>query len=236
MNKGHAVIDLNADLGEGCAHDDELLHLVTSASISCGAHAGDPETIVKTLTTANTCGVIVGAHPGYLDRESFGRREQNVDARVVEQLILDQFAALAALAAALGLTLRFVKPHGALYNQAQRDHEIAVGVIGALERLRVPLLGQPGTVLAELAETHGVRYVAEGFPDRRYLADGRLAPRSEPGAVLHEASEIEAQAVQLAAQGAATLCIHGDAPRAVENAGTVRSALGRAGFRLRSFV
>ena len=123
-------------------------------------------------------GVVVGAHPGYADRDGFGRRELGVSAREVESLILDQFQDLQMLASEAGSPLRFVKPHGALYNQAQRQEEVAAGVTAALARLNLPLLGQPGSVLESNARRAGVRYVAEGFPDRRYLPDGRLVPRN----------------------------------------------------------
>src|SRR5947209_3363404 len=145
-------IDLNADLGEGFPHDEELLRLVTSASVSCGAHAGDTRSILATLDAAARLGVLVGAHPGYPDREQFGRREQKASADEVERLIVSQFGELADLADGLGLTLAFVKPHGALYNQAQRETEIARGVVAAVRTLRLPVLGLPGGVLQAEAE------------------------------------------------------------------------------------
>jgi UPF0271 protein len=229
-------IDLNADLGEGFPDDDALLDRVTSASISCGAHAGDPDTILHTLRLAKRRGVVVGAHPGYEDRVSFGRRDQNLPAREIERLIIGQFEQLAALAMEVGLTLRFVKPHGALYNQAQRLDETAAGVAAALERLKLPVLGQPGSRLERLAHERGILFIGEGFPDRRYRPDGSLAPRSDPDAILSQPAEVEAQAVRLAEQGVATLCIHGDDPRAVANADRVRGALLRERFVLKSFA
>jgi UPF0271 protein len=229
-------IDLNADLGEGCPDDAALLDRVTSASVSCGAHAGDAETIRETLRAARQRPVVVGAHPGYPDPGTFGRRELWLTAAEVERLIVEQVAALARLAAEAGVPLRYVKPHGALYNQAQREEEAAAGVVAALLRLGLPLLGQPGTRLETQARDHGVHYISEGFPDRRYRTDGRLVPRTEPDALLHDPREIEAQVVRLVESGAMTLCIHGDDPRAVANADTVRSVLERRGIALRSFV
>jgi UPF0271 protein len=229
-------IDLNADLGEGFPDDPALLARVSSASVSCGAHAGDPGTIRATLREARRRGVQVGAHPGYPDREGFGRRERSMTAAEVERLILAQFADLAAMAEEEGVTLGFVKPHGALYNQAQRQPEIAEGVVAALRGLALPVLGQPGSVLEARARAGPVRFIPEGFPDRRYGPDGRLVARGEPDAILRDPAEVEAQVVRLVGQGVIqTLCIHGDDPRAVENADTIRAALGRHGIETRRF-
>jgi UPF0271 protein len=236
MRSRPAAIDLNADLGEGFPNDEALMGIVTSASVSCGAHAGDRETILRTLHAARTRGVVVGAHPGYPDRVGFGRRAQALPADEVESLILTQFSDLAALASEAGVALRFLKPHGALYNQAQREEEVAQGVIAAVDRLRLPLLGQPGSRLEGRAAVQGVRFVTEGFPDRGYRPDGRLVGRGEPGAVLTDLAEIEAQAVRLADQGMATLCIHGDDPRALANAERVTEALLREQITVRSFI
>jgi UPF0271 protein len=228
-------IDLNADLGEGFPHDEALLTRVTSASVCCGAHAGDRSTILRTLRTALARGVWVGAHPGFADREGFGRRERPVSAAEVERLILDQVRDLRALAGEIGVALRFVKPHGALYNQAQRQREVAEGVVAALTHLRLPVLGQPASLLAELARDRDVRFIAEGFPDRHYRLDGRLVPRSEPGAVLSDRAAIDAQVARLVAQGVETLCIHGDDPSAVANADTVVAALQRQHIACKHF-
>ncbi len=233
-----ATIDLNADLGEGCPHDAELLDgLVSSASVCCGAHAGSPDVLRATLARARDRGVVVGAHPGFPDREHFGRREQSISVEAVSALILDQTARLIELADEQGLVVRFLKPHGALYNQAQRDEEIARGVISAAETLGLPLLGLPGSILHRLASARGVRYIPEGFPDRRYRDDGSLVPRSEPDAVLHDPSEMEAQMLALIASGrAATLCIHGDDPLAVDKARLVRRVLLAQAMAVRSFA
>ena len=223
-------VDINSDLGEGFPNDHRLLALVTSASVSCGAHAGGRESILSTFTGASRLGVAVGAHPGYPDRAGFGRIEQTITANGVLRLIVGQFEGLNALAGEVGLTLQFLKPHGALYNQAQRDEEIARGVIAAASRLALPLLGQPASLLERLAVDSGVRFVAEGFPDRRYRADGRLVPRRQPDAMLHDPAEIEAQVVRFVAEGLSTLCIHGDDPRAMETAENVRAVLARHGI------
>ena len=231
------AVDLNADLGEGCPNDRALLGLVTSASIACGAHAGSSQAIRQTLRDAQHCGVVVGAHPGYPDREHFGRREWNLSSETVQNLIREQFSTLSELASEAGVPVRFLKPHGALYNQAQRQSEIARGVLTSAVELGVPLLGQPDTLLARLASAEGVRYIAEGFPDRRYRDDGSLLPRSEPRAILIDPVEIEAQVVRLVAAGRiATLCIHGDDPRAIANAKRVRQILEQHEIAIRSFL
>lgn len=231
-------IDLNADLGEGSPNDKVLLEIVTSASICCNEHAGSLEAIRRTLALAAASGVVVGAHPGYRDREGFGRRDQEMTWVEVRELILDQLGFIKSLAIEAGLGVRFLKPHGALYNQAQRDPEIARGVIAAVDgESPLPLIGQPGTFLEQTALAHSIPYVPEGFPDRRYRDDGSLVPRSEPGSVLRDAAAIEAQVLWLVRQGrVATLCIHGDDPRAVANAELVRRVLTEQGISLRNFL
>ena len=232
-----AAIDLNADLGEGCGNDLALLQRISSASVCCGAHAGDAATIRETLRAARDRGIAVGAHPGYSDREGFGRRERNVTAAEVENLILDQTAELRNLADLEGLPIRFLTPHGALYHQAQRDGRVGRGVLAAAARMALPLLGQPGSIVESMAQAHGVRFIAEGFPDRRYRDDGALAPRGEPGAVLHDLAEIEASVIRLVAEGkVATLCVHGDEPAAVTNADLIRSILSRHGIAITNFL
>jgi UPF0271 protein len=230
------TIDLNADLGEGFPNDAALLARVSSASIACGGHAGDTEIMARAFAEAQRHGVALGAHPGYPDRQEFGRRELQLPPLEIERLILEQVAFIRSVANPRGVAIRFVKPHGALYNQAQKDGEVAAAVVAALLKLQCPLLGQPGSLLEAPARDAGVRYITEGFPDRRYRADGRLVPRSEAGAILHDPAEIEAQVVRLVEQGVMTLCIHGDDPRAVANADTVRAILDRHGIALGSFV
>ncbi|WP_337177051.1 LamB/YcsF family protein [Paludisphaera sp.] len=228
-------IDVNADLGEGAPHDEALLDLVTSASISCGAHAGDPETIRRALGAARARGVVVGAHPGYPDREGFGRRDRDMTAAEVESMIRDQCADLRRLADEEGVAIRFLKPHGALYNQAQRRDETARGVIAAAVALGLPLLGQPGTPLESAARAAGVAFIAEGFPDRLYRLDGSLAPRDDPDAVL-AAEDLPANVRALLAQRRVdTLCIHGDHPEALANARRLRAILDALAIPVRAF-
>ena len=230
------TIDLNADLGEGFPSDAALLARVSSASIACGAHAGDPEIMAGAFLEAERQGVTLGAHPGYPDRAEFGRRELQLPPLEIERMILEQVAFIRSVAIPLGVSIRFVKPHGALYNQAQKEDEVAAAVVAAVAQLQCPLLGQPGSLLEARARNAGVRYITEGFPDRRYREDGRLVPRSEPGAILHDPAEMEAQVIRLVEQGVMTLCIHGDDPRAVANADTVRAILERHAIALRTFV
>jgi len=230
------AIDLNADLGEGFPNDRALLALVTSASICCGAHAGDRDIIRKTLSEAREVGVVVGAHPGYADREGFGRRDQSLTSAQVTELVCSQFADLTNLAREFDIDITFLKPHGALYTQAQRSIDVASAVVQAAQILKIPLLGQPGSVLEAAAHAHRVSYVTEGFPDRRYQDDGSLVPRSHPDAVLKSADEIEAQVLRLVDQRRiATFCIHGDDLHAVRNAELVREVLMRHGIAVRSF-
>jgi len=237
MNDSERSIDLNADLGEGFPNDLALLDRVSSASVCCGGYASDPAVIRRTLLAAVDRGVVVGAHPGYRDREGFGRREQKPSTEEVELLVLDQVADLDRLGRDLGVPIRFVKPHGALYNQAQYEETVARGLVKAVAQWGLPLLGRPGSLLETLAHSAGLRYVAEAFPDRRYRPDGSLTPRSEPGAVLTDLEAVAANIqTMLADDRAATLCIHGDEPNAPAVADRLRSILQERGIAVRSFL
>jgi 5-oxoprolinase (ATP-hydrolysing) subunit A len=230
-------IDLNADLGEGFPNDRALLELVTSASVCCNAHAGSDEVIRATLTAAKQAGVAVGAHPGYRDRDGFGRRDQNLGRNETVVLICEQIEYLSSVAEAIGLEVRFLKPHGALYNQAQREKDVAAAVVFAAELHHLPLLGLPRSLLEVEARNQRRPYIAEGFPDRRYRDDGSLVPRSEPDAILHDPAEIAAQVLRLVNERrVASLCIHGDDPRAVANAELVRDVLMQHEILIRNFV
>jgi 5-oxoprolinase (ATP-hydrolysing) subunit A len=229
-------IDLNSDLGEGCGLDGEIMPLVTSANICCGMHAGDYATSFAALGLAGRDGVAVGAHPGYEDREHFGRRELELSEDQVFFLCLYQVGGLSALARELDLPVRYLKPHGALYNQACRDERYARALAEAAEVLGLPLLGLPGTHM-ETAANLRCRFVPEGFADRRYLPDGTLVPRSRPDAMVTDPEEAVRQAEWLIQEkGVRSLCVHGDNPAAVLFARNLRTELERRGHTLRAFA
>ncbi len=229
-------IDLNCDLGEGCPFDAELMPLITSANVACGAHAGDPATALAALRAAIGHRVQRGAHPGFPDRENFGRLEM---ARSEEQVFADcvyQIGALAGLARAAGaLPLSHVKPHGALYNMACRDDAYARPVVAAAAAFGLPVMGLPGSRLEALCAGR-CHFVAEGFADRRYLPDGSLVPRSRSDAFVEDAAEAVRQAEDLVrSRGVRTLCVHGDNPHALAFVRALRDALAGRGFTLRAF-
>lgn len=243
------AICLNADLGElpgaaGRALDDALLALVSRCNIACGGHAGDTPTMAATVDAALRHGVRIGAHPSYPDRAGFGRRRPAIDDAALARALTDQVAALAAVAAARSAPLRHLKPHGALYNEAARDAGLARLVARTTAAAGIPeLLGPPGSALAEAARRAGLRFVAEGFADRAYLADGRLAPRDTPGAVHDQPGQVVAQALSIIGTGRVTsrdgvvldlpvrtLCLHGDTPAALVLARALHAALAEAGI------
>lgn len=228
-------IDLNCDLGEGCGHDAELMPLITSANVSCGFHAGDAATALEALALAAQHGVQVGAHPGFPDREHFGRRELDWSDRQIYRECVYQIGALSGLAQAAGWPIRYLKPHGALYNMACRDDRHAQPVVEAARLFHLPVLGLPRSRL-EAACVGQVGFIAEGFADRRYRPDGSLVPRSQPDAFVKEPQEAVRQAKWLIDQHKVrSLCVHGDNPEAVEFVRELRAALTRAGFRLAAF-
>jgi UPF0271 protein len=249
-------IDLNADLGEGfgiwrLGDDDAMLDVVTSANVACGFHAGDPSTMGRICAVAAERGVSIGAQVGYRDLAGFGRRRLDVDPDDLAADVLYQIGALDAFAGAAGTSVRYVKPHGALYNTAADDaiQADAVARAAAAYDQRVPLLGLPGSELAAAALRHGVPFVPEGFADRAYRPDGRLVPRSEDGAVLDDPELVATRAVGIATTEsveavdgstvqvtAASLCVHGDTPGAVAIAWAVRDALAAAGVDVEPFA
>jgi 5-oxoprolinase (ATP-hydrolysing) subunit A len=229
-------IDLNCDLGEGCPHDAELMPLITSANVACGWHAGDAATAHAALRAAARHGVQVGAHPGFPDREGFGRRELP---RSEEQIFEDcvyQIGALAGLARAVGLPLRYVKPHGALYNMACRDEAYARPVVAAAALFGLAVMGLPGSRLEALCAGR-CPFVAEGFADRKYRPDGSLVPRDRPDAFVAGPVEAVHQAEWLLRdKGVRTLCVHGDNPEAVAFVQELRESLMRQGIAIRKFA
>ncbi|NYD59341.1 UPF0271 protein [Nocardioides marinisabuli] len=229
-------VDLNADLGEEVTDDVVLLGVVTSANLACGYHAGSPAIMRAVCEEAARRGVSVGAQVSYADREHFGRRPLDVAADLLREQVADQVGTLAEIASAAGTTVRYLKPHGALYHRTMDDPEQAQAVLEGSGDL--PVLGMPG-VLLDLAAGRGRTVRHEGFPDRGYAADGRLVDRSEPGALLEGPEEVAAQALRLLREPPggvvelASLCVHGDSPGAVEHARAVRAALEDAGWTLR---
>ncbi|RZV37023.1 MAG: LamB/YcsF family protein [Chromatiales bacterium] len=244
-----ASIDLNADLGEGDAYDEDLLQIVSSCNVACGGHAGDADSMTGTVRSAIANGVAVGAHPGYPDREGFGRRSGFMKGGELYDSLTTQVSELADIAAHLGARLTHVKPHGALYNDAIGDRELAdiIARVTAEAPGSPAFVGMANTELEFAARDHGLAFIAEAFVDRAYEPDGTLVPRSEPGAVHEALSVATTQAVRLAEAGQATarngeavsvradtLCIHGDTPGAAEKARAVRDVLESHGVDVRA--
>lgn len=242
-------MDLNADLGESFGHwtlgdDDRLVKHITSANLACGFHAGDFRVMEATVALCRRAGVAVGAQPGYPDLMGFGRRPLPFEPDEVESLVRYQIGALEAFCRAHGVEMRHVKPHGALYNQAAADPALAAAVARAVSRFsrELALFGLASSEpMASAAADAKLRFIPEAFADRRYLADGSLQPRTEPGSLITDADAAAAQAVGVT-QGAVaavdgsrlelraeSICCHGDTPGAVEIAAAVRRALEAAG-------
>jgi UPF0271 protein len=249
-------IDLNADLGEGfgvwrLGDDDGLLALVTSANVACGFHAGDPTTMRRVCAAAVDRGVVIGAQVGYRDLAGFGRRRIDIDPVDLAAEVLYQIGALDACARAAGSGVRYVKPHGALYNTAADDRgqaEAVAAAVAAFDRA-LPLLALPGSAMEDAAHAAGVPFVPEAFADRAYLPSGRLVARSEPGAVIEDPYDVVARAAAFAMHQRVTavdgtvlpvearsLCVHGDTPGAVYLAGEIRRTLVDAGVTLAPFT
>lgn len=249
-------IDLNADLGEGygpwsMGDDAAMFGLVSSASIACGGHAGDPETMTASLALAARHGVTVGAHPGYADREGFGRRVIPMEPAAIGRMVAAQAGSLIALAALAGTRVAYVKPHGALANLAADDPAVAAAVVGAVAALpgAPALLAIAGTCLQAAAEAAGLPVFAEVFADRAYLPSGRLVPRSQPGAVLHDPDAVLGRLLAFLDNGlmptldgppvalpAQSVCVHGDTPGAVALARALRQGLGARGIAVAPFL
>ncbi|MFM7064728.1 MAG: 5-oxoprolinase subunit PxpA [Actinomycetes bacterium] len=249
------TIDLNADLGEECADDAAMLDVVTTANVAAGGHAGGGAVLDSTVRDAARRGVQVGAHPSYADRADFGRvsRLAQHDHSSLVALIRAQSLDVASACAEAGVPLVHVKAHGALYHYVAAEERaaeamlVAVVEVSAEQGHPIAVVGPTTGVLMSACDRHGVQYVAEGFADRAYLGDGRLAPRSSPGAVLDDPDAVAAQAMSIAVDGmvrtvtgdvlrlhAQTLCVHGDTPGAGALATTVRRALESAGVRIAS--
>jgi UPF0271 protein len=251
-----SALDLNSDVGESFGRwvlgdDEAVLGVVTSANVACGFHAGDPTTLRQTCTHAVQYGVVVGAQVGYRDLEGFGRRFIDVAPGELADDVVYQIGALDGMCRVAGTAVRYVKPHGALYNAIVHHEAHAAAVVAAVRDYspELPVLGLPGSVFLQAAEKAGLRTVREFFVDRGYTPEGTLVPRSRPGALLHDPEEVTARVLRLVSDGvvaavdgsdvavaADSACVHGDSPGAVEMARAVRAGLEKAGVTLRAFA
>lgn len=253
MSPTSVAIDINSDVGESFGSwtigaDAELFPLISSANVACGFHAGDPRVMERTVNTLAELGVAIGAHPGFRDLVGFGRRDMHLAPDELRTDVMYQIGALKAFCEAVGVPLHHVKPHGAMYNMAAKDEAmasaIAQGIIGAAPEALV--YAQDGSALARAADNAGLRVAYEVFADRAYLADGRLAPRSRPDAMLHDPLEVSDRVIRMTRGEAIptvdggpivvradTVCIHSDTPAAVAMAQALRGALDAAGIAVR---
>lgn len=249
-----AAIDLNCDMGESfgawrMGNDAELMNYVSSVNIACGFHAGDATTMRSTVEAAIEKGVAIGAHPGYPDLQGFGRREIKMSANDVFDIVLYQVSALKGICEAFGARLNHAKPHGALYNQAVNDSELAAAIAEAVRRIDPALVfyGLSGSNLISEAERIGLKAAPEVFADRTYQSDGSLTPRNKPGALIESEDVAIDQVLQMISTGsvtatdgkqvrlnAETVCIHGDGAYAIEFARRIRDALLGGGHEIRS--
>jgi 5-oxoprolinase (ATP-hydrolysing) subunit A len=250
------TVDLNSDLGEGfgvwrLGDDEALLGIVTSANVACGFHAGDPSIMRAVAAGAVAHDVAVGAQVSYRDLAGFGRRRMDIAPDELTNDVLYQLGALDGFCRVAGTRVRYVKPHGALYNTCVDDNAQAQAVVRAVQEYddALAILGLPGSALLRHAEQAGLRSVSEGFADRGYTPDGHLVPRSDPGALVTDVDAVVARSVRLATAGevvavdgsvlkmeVSSLCIHGDTPGGVTLARQVRGALAAAGVDVRRFV
>lgn len=250
------AIDLNSDVGESFGRwtlgdDNAMFASVSSANVACGFHAGDPSVIRRTCREAAEAGVVIGAHVGYRDLAGFGRRFLDISPSELADDVVYQIGALQALAAAEGARVRYVKPHGGLYNAIVRHTAQAQAVVDAVKSVdpSLPIMGLPGSEVLRLTEQAGLRAVSEAFADRAYNPDGTLVPRSLPGAVLEDPQQVAEHVLRMATESAVraidgsvlkiraeSICVHGDSPGAVAMATAVKSALADAGVSIGSFV
>jgi UPF0271 protein len=245
-------IDLNCDMGESfgaytIGADADVIGSISSANVACGFHGGDPGVMRRTVQLAREAGVAVGAHPGFPDLAGFGRRELRASPQEIEDMVVYQVGALAAIAQSEGVRLQHVKPHGALYNMAARDRAIADAIARGVASFdpSLFLFGLPGSELIRAGAACGLRVVPEGFADRAYEADGSLTSRSHAGAVIHDTHAVVRRAVRMAVEGKVaandggdvdlqveTICTHGDTPGAQDLTRAIREGLERAGIRI----
>ena len=242
-------VDLNCDMGEGCGNDAELMNFISSANIACGFHAGDIDTMRRTAELAVAKNVAIGAHPGYRDRENFGRIVMSLSAKEVFNIVCEQIVSMSEICTDLKVPLHHVKPHGALYNQAAKDRELAAAIAEAVASSDPELIlyGLSGSMLIDEAESAGLRTASEVFADRTYQTDGSLTPRSQSGAMLGDAESSITQVLQMiesqsvtAVSGetvplrAESICIHGDGASAVAIAKSIHESILSRGIIIRA--
>lgn len=242
-------VDLNCDLGEGFETDAALMRYISSANIACGAHAGDMDTMKMTVDLAIEHGVAIGAHPGYPDRENFGRTAKDLPLSDVSSIVTEQIISLANIAEAAGAKLSHVKPHGALYNQSARDRDLATEIANAVREIDDSLIlyGLSGSRSIDAATQCGLVSASEVFADRTYLNDGSLTPRSEPNAIIDDREIAINQALDMVKYGRVktiesimihirvdTICLHGDGEHAVDFASYLRQRFDESGIGVRS--
>lgn len=243
-------IDFNCDLGEladGGELDAAVLPEITSANVACGFHAGGPAEMERIVAMAKLCGCAVGAHPGFPDREHFGRTEMTVTPAQAKGYVMYQIGALTAFCRAADVRMSHVKPHGALYNMAARDYALAEAICEGIASVdpTLILLGLSGSLMREAAQRAGIAFASEVFADRAYMPDGSLVPRNRPGAVITDMDAIARRVVRMVREGTAeaidgtivpiradSVCLHGDNPGAAEFAAKIRAALEREGIVL----
>ena len=233
-------VDLNVDLAEGCGNDERLLQLVSSANVACGLHAGDYNEMRKAIQWAKANNVRVGAHPSFPDRENFGRTNMQLADDELRACLLYQLGAVKALCEAENVILAYVKPHGALYNQAAKDPALARLIVQTIKAFdpKLALMGLSGSLMLNVAQEEGIGIISEVFADRHYLADGSLVPRTRDDALVENDEEAISQVLQMVLEGtvptieggkvaiqADSICLHGDGTHAIEFAEKIRVAL-----------
>lgn len=233
-------VDLNVDLAEGCGNDEKLLQLVSSANVACGLHAGDYNEMRKAILWAKANNVRIGAHPSFPDRENFGRTAMNLPDDELKACLLYQLGAMKALCDEQNVAMAYVKPHGALYNQAAKDSVLARLIAKTLKEFdpNLALMGLSGSLMLNIAKEEGLKIISEVFADRHYLSDGSLVPRSRSDALVENDEEAISQVLQMVLEGsvptvdgthvsiqADSICLHGDGVHAIEFAEKIRVAL-----------
>lgn len=242
-------VDINCDTGEGTGNDEALMPYISSANIACGYHAGDNESMRKTMELARRQGVAAGAHVSFPDKENFGRTEMSMSPDDIYEMVIQQVDLMTIIASSLSMHLHHVKPHGALYNQSAKDKKLARLIARAIHEYdeELILFGLSGSYSISEAKAIGMRTAAEAFADRSYQDDGSLTPRSQPGALLEDADQVTRQVLQLVQKGtvtsitgkeipvvAETICIHGDGAHAVEFAAAIHDTLKQHGIALKA--